>query len=362
VRNKRIPDLEILAFAFTNRCNLACTHCVYDHLNRPGQSELPLDFFVQCLAEGRPLGAHSANITGGEVFLRPDILDLVAAGVDMGYFMSLESNGTLITDADIERLKSFGDRVRIAISLDGMTTAVHEAIRGPNTYDRTIAVLKKLSQAGVPCRINTALQTVNIAEVPKIAAFAVDELGIGFRLLPYILDSGKGACVCQTDGIEYSRIVELTEGFLYPFIRQHPQANITIGLNVALVPIDIEGHLLCPWAQSMIGIGPTGIASLCHVTNRFPDFIFGDLTKESLADIWTKNEQLKKFRSFNPDTLKGVCGNCQAREICRGGCRLDAYLSFGDILAPDGQCQAVYNMGMFPDYALNDPEQNCRYE
>ncbi len=359
---KRIPKLEVVAFSFTNRCNLSCRHCGYDHLNRDEQTELPVEFFIRCLKDARRLGAHSANITGGEVFLRDDCLDLVAAGVEMGYFMTVESNGTLITDADIEKLQSFGDKVRIAISLDGMTKQVHEKVRGPNTFQRTLAVLKKLSKAGIPSRANTVLQTENILEIPQIARFTVDELQMGFRLLPFILEYGKGACACKTDGVPYEQIQELTEGFLYPFIRERPDANITIGLKMALVPVDIEGHLICPWGKSMIGIGPTGIASLCHVTNNVEAFVFGNLQETTLSDIWKKNGQLSKFRDFDPNTLNGVCGNCLAREVCRGGCRLNAFSSYGDLLAPDSQCQVVYNMGMFPEFALEHPEQNCWYE
>ncbi|MFZ5982577.1 MAG: SPASM domain-containing protein, partial [Patescibacteria group bacterium] len=185
--------------------------------------------------------------------------------------------------------------------------------------------------------------------------------GIGFRLLPFILEYGKGACACKSDGVPYDEIEKLTEGFVYPFMRSHTGHPITIGLKMALVPIDIEGHLICPWGKSMIGVGPSGVASLCHVTNNNKQFIFGDLKKERLTAIWKENRLLGQFRSFDPDTLKGVCGNCLAREVCRGGCRLNAFSSYGDFLAPDSQCQVVYNMGRFPEYALDDLEKNCSF-
>lgn len=359
---KKSPKLEVVAFSFTKRCNLSCRHCQYGEMSARKRPELPLEFFVDCLRQARKLGAHSANVTGGEIFLRRNCLDLVEAGVNMGYFVTLESNGTLIRDSHISRLQALGDKVRIAISLDGMTKRTHEAVRGPNTFSRTVSTLEKLSGAGVPARINTVLQNDNIDEIPSIAEFAVEKLGIGFRLLPFILEYGKGACICKTDGVEYSQIIDVTEGFLYPFIRTHPKANITVGLNVALVPIDITGHLLCPWGQGMIGIGPDGAASLCHVTNNHSEFVFGNLTQETLSNIWNSNPRLLQFRHSNPDNLKGVCGNCLARGVCRGGCRLSAFENYRDLCAPDSQCQAVYNLGKFPKHALEHPKQRCFYE
>ncbi|MFH1405405.1 MAG: radical SAM protein [Patescibacteria group bacterium] len=359
---KQKDPLEVVAIAFTNRCNLNCPHCGYDCLNRDKSQELSVEFYAQLLKEARDLGAGSVNITGGEIFLRPDVMDLIERAVDMGYFVTLESNGTLITDADISKLKTFKKQVRIAISLDGITREVHERVRGPKTFERTLAVLRALSNQQIPSRVNSVLQIGNMHEIPDIARFAVDELGIGFRLLPFILEYGKGACACKTDGVPYEEIESLTEGFLYPFMRARGEdANITVGLKMALVPIDITGHLICPWGQSMIGVGPTGVASLCHVANNRPEFVFGDLKEKSLADIWHNNERLMQFRTFDPDTLMGVCGNCLARTVCRGGCRLNAFSSYKALLAPDPQCQAVYNLGKFPSHALDEVDCDCRY-
>jgi len=78
---------------------------------------------------------------------------------------------------------------------------------------------------------------------------------------------------------------------------------------------------------------------------------------------WKYNKKLLKFVNENPDDLKGVCGNCLARSLCRGGCRLHAMSKYlGDFYAPDPDCQKVYDIGMFPEYALDDVEKVCNYE
>jgi radical SAM protein with 4Fe4S-binding SPASM domain len=355
-------DLKIIALSFTNRCNLSCIHCGYDDLNRSRSQELPAEFFIKILTEGQRLGANNVNITGGEIFLRDDCLDLVEAAVGLGYFVTLESNGTLITDNHLSRLKLLGDKIRLAVSLDGFTKDVHEGVRGEGTFVKTMEVLEKLSQAKIPARINTVLQNSNLKQIPDIAEMAVDRMGLGFRLLPFILEYGKGACACNSIGVEYAAIKKLLGSFFYPFLRERKSEKITLGLNIALVPTDIQGYLICPWGQSMIGIGPTGIASLCHVSNNNPQFVFGDLKKETLADIWLKNAKLQEFRDFNPDILQGVCGNCLARSVCRGGCRLNAMSKYQHSLAPDSQCQIVYELGKFPKFILEDSKKDCHYK
>ena len=60
--------------------------------------------------------------------------------------------------------------------------------------------------------------------------------------------------------------------------------------------------------------------------------------------------------------MKGICGNCLARNLCRGGCRLHALMKYnGDFYAPDPECQNIYNLGKFPKYAMEDEAKNCFY-
>lgn len=354
--------LDIIALAFTNRCNLSCAHCGYDFKSKNKKQELPTGFFLNILKEAKKLGAKSFNITGGEVFLRNDCLSLVERAVDLGYSVSIESNGTLIKTKHLDCLKSLGLKVRIAISLDGITPKIHDSIRGKNTFLKTHAILKKISQAAIPARVNTVLQINNFREIPRLARYVVEDLGLGYRLLPFILEQGRGACICKTDAVPINETENLLNNFYYPFMREKKSQNITIGLNVALVPLDIHGHLICPWGKAMIGIGPNGIASLCHVCNDNQEMIFGDLKKTPLAEIWETNLTLAKFRDINPDQILGVCGNCEANKVCRGGCRVSALSRYhGNFFAPDPQCQSYYNLGKFPSYALRNKGKDCYF-
>lgn len=357
-----MTGLKIIALSFTNRCNLRCSHCGYDFSNKDKKGELPFSFFVTILEEAKGLGAEMVNITGGEIFTRSDCPDLIEKAVDLGYFVSLESNGTLLNDRHIDRLSSYGERIRLAVSMDGFTAKVHDSIRGTGNFQRTMGAIKKLSKKNANVRVNTVLHTTNIHEVPDMARFFVDELGIGFRLLPFILEHGQGVYACESSGVPYRDIKKLLYEFFFPFLRERKDRKLlSIELRTALVPFDIENHYICSWGNSLIGVGPSGIASLCHVSNESPLFIFGDLKKQTIAEVWEKDSNLSIFQNFDPDLLKGVCGNCLAREVCRGGCRFHAYVKYEELYAPEPQCQTVYNLGEFPEYALENPETDCGY-
>jgi len=256
----------------------------------------------------------------------------------------------------------FADRLRISFSVDGFTAETHDAIRGSGSFERTMNTIRLASGRGLNVRVITVLNQSNLSEIPDMATYFAKDLGVGFRLIPNIMQYGRGVYACNSIGVPYAEARKLLEEFFFDFLREQNDDRHSIELNPALVPIDLRFHHVCPWGINMIGIGPAGIASLCHVSNWDSRFVFGDLTKTSLSEIWTKSPLLEKYRSQDPDSLHGVCGNCLARDVCRGGCRLHAVSRYGnDDLAPDPQCQTVYDLGLFPDHALEDETLMCAY-
>jgi radical SAM protein with 4Fe4S-binding SPASM domain len=132
---------------------------------------------------------------------------------------------------------------------------------------------------------------------------------------------------------------------------------------MALIPVDIYSHSFCPWGEAMLGVSHAGAVGLCHVAVNRGLLIFDHLKNNNIIDIWRKNEELQKFRSIDSNRLKGVCGNCLARSLCKGGCRLTAAIRYGvdDFYAPNPQCQNVYSIGEFPLYALENEGLDCSY-
>lgn len=129
-------------------CNLRCVQCdIWKLEDPPGQ--LTLD---QRRGVVRQIAAWHSSIrlvlTGGELFLKRDLLYAVAAACsEHGVYTTMSSNGTLIRDQDIERLPHSGIRC-IVLSVDSDQPEVHDRIRGvPGTFDRVIRSIQRLVQA-----------------------------------------------------------------------------------------------------------------------------------------------------------------------------------------------------------------------
>jgi MoaA/NifB/PqqE/SkfB family radical SAM enzyme len=117
----------------TMRCNLHCEFCyVGDLLNIEGEwrEELP----VEALARAVPdKSGFQINLTGGEIFMRKDILSVLDLFRTKGYACGyLTTNGTIITEERADALADLaaaGFLKHVSVSVDGPRD-VHDAARG----------------------------------------------------------------------------------------------------------------------------------------------------------------------------------------------------------------------------------------
>lgn len=138
-----------LTFALTNRCQARCAMC--DIWTKPEGDELLLE---EIAAIVRKAGRFSwINLTGGEIFLRPDIGSIVRAVIELSpnlYLMNFPTNGLLTEEivATVDNIlqKSRLPRLIVTVSLDG-PREVHDSIRGvPGIFDRAVATFQALRE------------------------------------------------------------------------------------------------------------------------------------------------------------------------------------------------------------------------
>ncbi len=173
----------------TRRCNSHCAICRLGGPDgaAPPEPELTLEEFRRVIDGLKDAGAEVIGVTGGEPLLRDDIFELFAHIKRRGMGVWLSTNGTLLDDRRIELLLASGIE-GINVSLDGVTAATHDSLRGLTSFDallRNIARFLELRAArGGKTKLNLVmvLNGLNLAEAPEMPAFArslgVD--GIGF--------------------------------------------------------------------------------------------------------------------------------------------------------------------------------------
>jgi MoaA/NifB/PqqE/SkfB family radical SAM enzyme len=130
----------------TMRCNEACVHCYRVIEDR---HELTTAEVHRLLGEVAAAGTLYLTLSGGEVFLRPDLFELIEAAKRLRFDVRLKSNALLVTPARAQRLRALGVR-QVDVSVYSADPARHDAItRVPGSLARSLEAVKAL--AGQDC-------------------------------------------------------------------------------------------------------------------------------------------------------------------------------------------------------------------
>jgi len=124
-------------------CNLRCYGCYAGEYAK--DSGLPYSVLSRLLNEAKDMGIYFITISGGEPFVRKDLLDLFREFDDM--YFQVYTNGTLIDDQMAKKLAKLGNVVP-CISVEGFERETEER-RGKGTYGRVMTAMDSLRQEGV---------------------------------------------------------------------------------------------------------------------------------------------------------------------------------------------------------------------
>lgn len=136
-------------------CNITCRNCYID--SSPANDRLAFITSAEAqpfLDDAKALGTREIGYTGGEPFMNPDILDMLATALSMGFEVLVLSNAMqpMQRRSVSERLLALnrtpGAKLTVRVSLDHYTKALHEDVRGGDTWDKAIAGLDWLSENG----------------------------------------------------------------------------------------------------------------------------------------------------------------------------------------------------------------------
>jgi radical SAM protein with 4Fe4S-binding SPASM domain len=165
------------AFELTARCNLRCRMCYVCEPAGDTQTrsrELTAPQWLELTRQAVDAGMVFLLLTGGEPLLRPDFFDLYEPLTRLGLYLTLFTNATLLTPATARRLAQCPPS-RLEVTLYGATPATYEAITGVRgSYDRCVAGVEALLEAGLTPTLKTTLSRDNVAEYEAIGQWARD--------------------------------------------------------------------------------------------------------------------------------------------------------------------------------------------
>lgn len=252
---------DIAFIELTRGCNLRCKHCL-NNSGIPEENQLTLEecyVLVKQLAEA---GIQEIRFTGGEPLIFEGIYDLIKYATDLGIFVSIGTNGTLITKEIAQKLKTNGVK-RAVVSLDG-TKEMHDTIRGNGNYDRTIDAIVFLSEVGISIKVNSVIMRSNMENVIELAK-QMHNKKISIFIRRFI-ESGRGANLknnmLSKSDYEYVNDCLKNELINGPYVRGHYIRLTDEGKNNRInLPFELRNG--CKAGQRALVITPNGDMHFC---------------------------------------------------------------------------------------------------
>jgi uncharacterized Fe-S cluster-containing radical SAM superfamily protein len=152
-----LGKLETLWINTGTLCNITCASCYIE--SSPTNDRLAYitsqevrDFLDETTA--LRLGTREIGFTGGEPFMNPEILSMIEAALSCGFDVLVLTNAMqpmqrpAIKKGLVALNKRFGAKLKLRVSLDHHSRAVHETERGNDTWNKALAGLDWLAAQG----------------------------------------------------------------------------------------------------------------------------------------------------------------------------------------------------------------------
>lgn len=146
----------------TYRCNAKCGFCPYWRMPSIEEPELKFEEIKTGLRKIYKSGCRFVNFSGGEPTLRSDLEEIISFASGEGFWTSLVSNGSLLTQDKIKNLKEAG-LDNLFLSLDFIDGKEHDKLRNINgLHSKVVESLSNLGEvfaqghrtAGIMCVIS----------------------------------------------------------------------------------------------------------------------------------------------------------------------------------------------------------------
>lgn len=149
-----------LYLSILNSCNLRCQGCWVDVAAE--RTEINLDTLNRTINDAKAHGNTFFGVLGGEPFMHPQLLDLLAEHPDC--YFQVFTNGQFITEKVAKRLSELGNATPL-ISIEGREVTSDERRGNKDVFNRTLRGLDNSIRAGLLTGVATSVCQTNIDEL-----------------------------------------------------------------------------------------------------------------------------------------------------------------------------------------------------
>ena len=295
-KNRRIYSATI---ELCSTCNWNCKYCYLESHNEKG---LPTYMVKDVLMQLRELGCFDLTFTGGEIFTRCDVMELIQCARQLGFSVTLMTNLSMVDYKILDQIKKLNVE-RIECSLFSLNPFVHDDfVESDGSFVKLYDNLFYCKKIGIEVMIAFHPLTINRDELLHDIEF-VREFGFlakyDCRVLPKnnCDKSTLKYCLSDKELVDALRVVDKEMGVEY---------------------LNKLNEYICESTHTNVVITPVGDVKLCSLLG----IVIGNIKEKKIREILSdprKTKEIDMIRETNLWDLKKECRECKLdvrRSIC----------------------------------------------
>ncbi len=320
-------------FELSPVCNLACRMCYVRRtpaeVRAHSRPILTLDQWKRIGDEALDAGLLFLLLTGGEPFLWPDFRELYEYLHRKGAMISVNSNGTMITEDDVSWLSDHPP-TRINITMYGAGNEAYKRLCGAeNVFGKVSDHIDSLLKAGIQVKLNASLTPCNVGDMEAVIRFARERdllLEMGTYMFPPIRRDADSIGAAERFTPEEAGYYSVERHRLMmdpPQYREYLEQAVkgivpAPGLDESCID-PLDGQVKCSAGRGSFWITWDGYMIPCGMVPE-PG---ADIAQIGFSQAWrqivSETEEIR---------LSGVCRSCPNRNVCHS-CMAMAYTETG---------------------------------
>lgn len=307
-------------FELTSRCNFNCKMCyVHEQKNKEDLKarELSVSQWMDIAEEAKSQGLLFLLLTGGEAMIREDFLELYQELSVMGFRVSINTNGSLLSEEALECFRKYPPG-RINVSLYGASEDTYEDLCEVRAMGRVKKAIHELRQTGIPVRTTMMLTAYNCQDMEAVYRFAKEEdtmIGLSSYIFPPVRLDGQscGSNRGRLSAGDAGRYMVQREKLMLSADEFNRHARWALDENKP-VPVAQGGEdglgdpVLCMAGRGSFWITWDGKLRPCGLVTE-PE---ADVLTDGFTAAWEKIRQMT-----GQIHLPIECKTCKDKELCR---------------------------------------------
>lgn len=278
--------LRKLELSITYDCQCNCSKCSSYKLKNNNHRELNIYEIKNIFNQAYALGVFQVNLIGGEPLLRKDIIDIIKCLRTKTTFISISTNGVLLTKTIIKKLKEAGLDL-IKISLDSPDEKEHDNERQyPGLFNNIMEVIQFIKKEGLLCELTTVAtkEILRSGKIWKLVQMCKDKRVIFGLTIP---------AVCGRWSNNFDILLDKEDIKILERITNH--SHVIRDTQTGLF------RSQCSAGKEQVYITAYGDVLPCSVVH----ISFGNIRNTSLEKIWLKIISCKIFKKSQDFCLAG---------------------------------------------------------